>query len=340
MKCDGPSMNGCPHKTTGKGVKKYYDKDGNPAWQCEKCALESNAVADLQNTKPSGDLTRNELLCFLTNSWPKHSHEEIKSICCNFYTEEEIKEARRTIFDHFTGDTSVKKIHTESTRKVNYINDIIHLLTVAESGQLPVFVSVNLHRIPCMTQPPASPSPTDTRNCTDDYLSNKLRLLESKLDSLNKFTHAEFSKVHADIDSMTADYHPRYRKPRSTAPPPNTSTGASQPRSSDANTVTTKPVSSSDDTTHPTPSAENATLDNKNSNNETSIHGEINQHTTNKSTTYAKVASRVIGTGVNKSGLKVSPKPHQIYVGCLDADTKPTQLIDYVLTNIGIRCSL
>lgn len=55
-----------------------------------------------------------------------------------------------------------------------------------------------------------------------------------------------------------------------------------------------------------------------------------------KSSYAQKAATRVVGTG-NKTGLKVSPKPHKIYIGGLDVNTKPSDVIDFVLTSIGIR---
>ena len=58
----------------------------------------------------------------------------------------------------------------------------------------------------------------------------------------------------------------------------------------------------------------------------------------NEQTYAAKLkATRVVGTGTNKTGLKVSPRPHYIYIGCLDPETTTVNVIDYVLTNVGIR---
>ena len=51
----------------------------------------------------------------------------------------------------------------------------------------------------------------------------------------------------------------------------------------------------------------------------------------------AKPPTRIFGTGTNKSGLKVSTRPRQIYIGCLDPDTQVVNVIDYVRKNIGIQ---
>ena len=51
----------------------------------------------------------------------------------------------------------------------------------------------------------------------------------------------------------------------------------------------------------------------------------------------SKPPTRIIGTGTNRSGLKVSHKPRHIYVGCLDPETEVVNVTDYVYKNIGVR---
>ena len=113
MKCDGLSNEGCPTEATRKGVKKY-DNTGNVTWLCGTCAQKSNIVTSLIRANSTSspwsndELAQNELLCFL-NNWLTCECNQIKSICLSFYTDDEIKQPRCTIFDNFTGDSSLKK---------------------------------------------------------------------------------------------------------------------------------------------------------------------------------------------------------------------------------------
>ena len=197
-------MNGCPHNNSGKGVKKYHDNDGNPTWQCEICVQEST-VADLTSA-PSTEFIQNELLCFLNTSWSGRSSDDIASICHAFYSEEEIKDARRTMFDHYTGDPAVKKVHSDSTQKENYLRDVIYLLNAAKAGELPVFVAVNLHRIPSTVDPQLSTDGADRQSRSPEVnntgVTAALQALEEKFAELSKYTTSEFSKVHADLNRL------------------------------------------------------------------------------------------------------------------------------------------
>ena len=103
-----------------------------------------------QTTTPSADvpmLVINEVLCFLQNWLNDHTHESISKLCCDFYTQTEITQAKDILFSNVT--TKRRKIKRKGTEKSKLdVQDMMIILLELEVPHSVLFVAKNLARIP------------------------------------------------------------------------------------------------------------------------------------------------------------------------------------------------
>lgn len=92
-------------------------------------------------------LAINEVLCFLQNWLNDHTHESILKLCCDFYTQTEISQAKEVLFNNVT--TKRRKIKRKGTEKSKLdVQDMMVILLELELPHPVIFVSQNLSRIP------------------------------------------------------------------------------------------------------------------------------------------------------------------------------------------------
>ena len=320
-KCVGSTTSECPDNKSGQGVKKRNDGK----FRCNHCHEESPEVSEGNKRKPADEFVQNELLCFLATPWPHHNTNEVKDKCLDFFNDDQIAEAYRIITEY--SDNLPSERSADDTEGL--IDDTMRLLSTAKSGELPVFVAVNLHRLPSMTTPPPN----------DDSAST-VKALEERFTKFARITRDEFEKVHYDIDRL----HDR----REMRPSPAKAAKARDPHQQEKHhhhqenqhqekhfqekhhheKQQEEEEARSSPLTPPEKNPVNTPLNTPNNN---------SQHQPDTEITYAKMAGKIVGTVTNKKGLKVSPRPYQIYIGGLDIDTTPVNVMDYVLAHIGIQ---
>ena len=172
-------------------------------------------------------------------------------------------------------------------------------------------------------------------------------MLERKFDQLSNFTNTEFRKIHTDLGHLYESVHTR--RPLSTQVPVRHSPPSGERNKLHEGDTTPKPIQSKQ--LSPPSSGHHATADdlpiNQKSRTNVKIPAQPAQPTaattsnnTSKPsyTNQAAKPSRIVGTGTNRTGLKVSTRPRDIYVGCLDPKTEVHQVVDYVYKNLVFTC--
>ena len=293
------------------------------------------------------ELYRNETLCFLATPWPNHSDEVIIETCVNFYSRDEIKVAHKAISDLIPEEVRRRRDDSD-TGPNDIVKDIISLLKNTDPKFLPTFVAGNLLKIPSLwnnAEPEAE-------------LARALKSLERKFERLAHNTKSELTKVHADIDYLytaqrdnnnpapgrNAPVGNRNKPPGNKTPPP-TSTVPGQPHQQQQRQQLQQQHDPEEQQRNPEEASRNSSptsspvkLTPERSPDAAETGATQPQSSAGKTKPlYSKIASRVIGTGNIRTGLKASPRPYNIYVGGLDADTTPKDVIDHVHKHIGIR---
>ena len=133
---------------------------------CEIC--ESNRFGNTNqppsNTQVISDSARlqgvviNELLCFTINKIDVMPTDLLSNLLSNFYDEETVDAAKRSLFD-LTANATVRKDgkirwikRRGENKKVNDIQDILSLLQSLQSTEIPCYVASDLNNLPPLSQ--------------------------------------------------------------------------------------------------------------------------------------------------------------------------------------------
>ena len=139
----------------------------------------------------------NEILCFLTNNWDDFTNECIRDSCLAFYSHEQLRDARKTIFDVYTGQPAKKSL-PDDDKKTIIIDDIMNLISVSQPGELPVFVAQVLRNLPCLIRP-VEVGPGESQ------LAVQFQRLQDQLDNFVTETRASFRRVDREIYSISTN---------------------------------------------------------------------------------------------------------------------------------------
>ena len=145
--------------------------------------------AALNNTQPDAAqqtdrLFINEPLCYLANKIEKMPADILVKLCVDFYTDEQIDEAKSMLYDACSqmGLSLPRMVKRRGAQKrTNDLNDIVHILLELESESTPTFLARDLTNLP-----PLSYNHFDLRKILQD-----IEVLKNEM--------AVASQSHADI---------------------------------------------------------------------------------------------------------------------------------------------
>ena len=206
---------------------------------------------------------------------------------------------------------------------------------------------MSLNRVPNLTgRSPATPGRTE-----DDNLAAAVQELKRQLTDPSASTKREFCNVHSEIERLYASSGPRTPRTPATGSEQQSLQRQQQPKQQRQQSRPTqqqqqqhKQLTSNENPHHQqlTQDEQPSTLpgsacETQETRDTVTTNVTKQRHSTIEKPQYSSVLERIVGTATNKKGLSVSPRPRDIYVGGLGADTTPTKVMDYVLENIGIR---
>ena len=282
--------------------------------------------------------------------WTDHTPDDIRSVCVDFYTDDELSFAISDIAKYYSGE-EIPNLNSDDKNKT--VEDLMCFLSTVKRGELPTFVAVNLLRLPCMTK--HAHSHDDSSN----DLAAALQALEQRFTNFTKFASNEFKKVHSDLNHLYSSKDqrpppvpsPEMYRPASNVCTESTRTNDTQRQQSmpkqlkpnhqqhtndrESNRSAPPPTCTSPLPPRTSPPSSADKLPEASDVKDTACTNK--EQKTTDMPLYSKIVTRVVGTATNNTGLKVSPRPHNIYIGCLDPGTTPMDVIDYVLQYIGIR---
>ena len=149
---------------------------------------DENAGGSNQNKHgtDSEKMIKNEMLCYMYNKIDVIPHDILLKICMDFYSDEEIEEAKSLLYN--TCSTTIRQVQRKGNKKREMnINDMISVLHKAES--MPVYVACDLSRLP----------PLDFNNIDITSMSQDIKRLKADISGRTLTTEPTVVK---EIDSL------------------------------------------------------------------------------------------------------------------------------------------
>ena len=156
-------------------------------------------VSLVNETETNPDAIVDELLAFVTYRMDTMPHETIKKLCMDFYAEERITLAKKTLYPYFSSlvpDCGRYKARRGPNRKLTELQDILEMLHICDPGKLPDFVAKDLGQLP-----PLNISDFDICSLLKDFdrMKQDIRSLKS-IHNVGKEMSEEIRQLKESLD--------------------------------------------------------------------------------------------------------------------------------------------